>query len=190
VSIPHQLTAGDSLHLSIASRGRTVADGWALTLRLIPAAAAGARLSASTSTADPDNAAAHLLTVAATATALWAPGPYTWVLQATRGSERETLVSGSTEILADPAAAGATAAVDLRSTARRCLAAIDAYLADPHNLSAAGYTINGRTLNRYPRAELLSERSKWQAEVAREEAAERLAAGLADRRRIFVRFGA
>jgi hypothetical protein len=190
VSIPNQLTAGDSLRLSIASRGRTVADGWALTLLLIPAAGSGPRLSASTAAADPENPAAHLLTVAASATAAWAPVSYTWVLQATRGAERETIASGSTAVLPDPAAAGATAAMDLRSTARQALAAIDAYLRDPKNLKASGYTLNGRTLNRYPRAELLAERSKWQAEVAREEAAERLAAGLADRRRIYVRFGA
>jgi hypothetical protein len=189
VSISTTLTAGDSLRLSIPSRGRTVADGWALALLLVPVAG-GTRITAgSTSTADPDNAGAHLLTVAAAATALWPAGAYTWVLQATRTTERESLASGTTQVLPDPAATS-TAPLDLRSLARQSLDAINAYLANPANLQAASYSISGRTLSRYPRAELLAERSKWQAEVAREEAAARLAAGLADRRRIYVRFGA
>ena len=192
MSIPTQLTAGDSLALSIPSQGYTVADGWALTLTLIPAAS-GPRHTATTSTADPDNAGAHRLVVLASATAGWAPGGYTWVLQAGRVvatvPERATLGTGSTTVNPDPAASG-TAAMDLRSTARRALDAINAYLADPANLSAASYSIAGRNLSRWPRAELIAERSKWQAEVAREDAAAGLAAGMADRRRIYVRFGA
>lgn len=187
MSIPTQLTAGDSLRLSIPSRGRTVADGWALTLVLAPAAG-GARLSASTTAADPDDANAHLLTVPAATTAGWAAGDYTWVLQASRTTERETLATGQTTVRPDPAAG--TATMDLRSTARKALDAINAYLADSSNLAAASYSIAGRSLSRWPRAELLAERGKWQAEVAREEAAARLAAGLGDRRRVYVRFGA
>lgn len=187
MSIPTQLTAGDSLRLSIPSRGRTVADGWALTLVLAPAAG-GARLSASTTAADPDDATAHLLTVPTTTTAGWPAGDYTWVLQASKGAERETLATGQTTVRPDPAAG--TAPMDLRSTARKALDAINAYLADPSNLAAASYSIAGRNLSRWPRAELLAERGKWQAEVAREEAAARLAAGLGDRRRVYVRFGA
>lgn len=187
MSIPTQLTAGDSLRLSIPSRGRTVADGWALTFVLAPAAG-GTRYTHSTSTADPDNANAHLLTVPAATTAGWAAGEYTWVLQATRTTERETLESGQTTLRPDPTAG--TAPMDLRSTARKALDAINAYLADPTNLAAASYAIAGRNLSRWPRAELLAERGKWQAEVARENAAARLAAGLADRRRVYVRFGA
>lgn len=186
MSIPTQLTAGDSLRLSIPSQGCFVADGWALTLVLAPAAG-GERQTATTSAADPDNAANHLLTVATTATATWPAGAYTWVLQASKTGERKTLATGQTTVQPDPTAG--TAALDLRSTARKALDAIDAYLTNPGNLAAASYSIAGRNLARWPRAELMAERSKWQAEVAREEAAARIAAGLPDRRRIFVRFG-
>ncbi len=186
MSIPTQLTAGDSLRLSIPSQGHLAADGWALTLVFAPAAG-GARQAATTSTADPDNSAHHLLTVATTATATWPAGAYTWVLQASKTGERATLATGQTTVQPDPAAG--TAALDLRSTARKALDAIDAYLTNPGNLAAASYSIAGRNLSRWPRAELIAERSKWQAEVAREEAAARIAAGLPDRRRIYVRFG-
>lgn len=188
MSIPTRLTAGDSLRLSIPSQGNTVADGWSLALVLVPSAG-GARHTASTSAADPDNPANFLLTVASATTAAWPAVAYTWVLQASRGSERTTLATGTTTVMPDPAAVS-TLPIDTRSTARKALDAIDAYLANPANLAAASYTIAGRTLSRFPRAELMAERGKWQAEVAREEAAARLAAGGVDPRRIYVRFGA
>ena len=189
MTIPATITAGDSLRLSVPAPDNTAADGWALALVLVPADGSGTRLSASTSAADPDNAAAFLLTVAASATAAWAPRAYTWALQASRLTERTTLQSGRTTVLPDPAAAG-TAAMDLRSVARKTVDAIDAYLSNPANLNAASYSIAGRSLNRWPRAELIVERSKWLAELAPEDAAARLAAGLGDCRRIYVRFGA
>jgi len=188
VSIPTQLTAGDSLRLSIPSQGRTVADGWALALLLVPAAGVGLRITAGTNAADPDNAGAHLLTVAAGVTAGWAPGAYTWVLQASKAGERETLASGQTTLRPDPASA--TGPLDLRSTSRQALDALNAYLLDANNLKAASYSIAGRTLSRHSMPDLLALRSRLQAEVAREEAAAAVAAGGVDRRRIYVRFGA
>lgn len=189
MSIPTQLTAGDSLRLSIPSQGFAVADGWALALLLVPAAGVGARHSISTTTADPDDAAAHLLTATASTTAAWPAAEYTWVLQASRVDERNTLQAGRITVRPDPAASS-TAAMDLRSTARQALDALNAYLANPANLTAASYSIAGRTLSRYAMGDLLALRSRLQGEVAREEAASRAAAGLPDRRRIFVRFGA
>lgn len=189
MSIPATLTAGDSLSLCIPAPAHPAADGWALALVLVPADGVGDRITATTGTTAPDNPGAFILSVAAAATAAWAARGYTWVLQASRAAERITLASGRTTVLPDPAAAG-SAAMDLRSTARKALDAIDAYLTDPANLMAASYSIAGRTLSRHSRGELIAERSKWQAEVAREEAAARAAAGLPDRRRIYVRFGA
>ena len=84
---------------------------------------------------------------------------------------------------------GAAAMLDTRSNARRALEAVEAYMADGNNLKAAGYTIAGRTLNRYTLADLIALKSHLQAEVQREDAAARSAAGLPDKRRIFVRFG-
>jgi hypothetical protein len=187
VSIPAILTAGDSLSLSVPAYGRTVEEGWGLSVVLVPADGSGTRITATSSTVDPDDAGAFLLEVPAATTATWAARAYTWVLQATKGSERNTLATGSTTVRPDPLSAST---LDTRSTARLALAAIDAYLLDSTNLKAASYSIAGRSLSRYTRAELMAERSKWQMEVANEEAADRLAAGLPSRSRIFVRFGA
>ena len=46
----------------------------------------------------------------------WAAGEYTWVLQASRGAERNTLQTGRTTVRPDPAAAG-TAATNAAATA-------------------------------------------------------------------------
>lgn len=189
MSIPTALTAGDSLSLSIPSQGHTVAEGWVLALVLIPATAAGTRYTAATSTADPDDASAHRLSVSTATTAAWGAGEYSWVLQASKTGERVTLATGRTTVRPDPAAVSA-AAMDLRSTARQALDAVNAYLTDPNNLKAASYSIAGRNLSRHTMADLLALRSRLQAEVAREDAAAGAAAGMADKRRIFVRFGA
>jgi hypothetical protein len=68
--------------------------------------------------------------------------------------------------------------------------AIEAYLENASNLAASEYQIAGRQLRRYPLPELMTLRDRYRVEVAREDAAARLAAGLPDQRRIFVRFGA
>lgn len=189
MSIPATLTAGDSLSLYIPSQGYPAADGWSITLLLVPAVSTGTRYTASTSAADPDDASAHLLSVATTATALWVAGEYSWVLQASKAAERVTIATGRTTVRPDPAAVS-TAAMDLRSTARQALDAVNAYLANPANLASASYSIAGRSLNRHSMADLLALRSRLQVEVSREEAADRASAGLPDKRRIYVRFGA
>lgn len=147
----------------------------------------GPTLTYTTSEADPADPGAHLLTIAAAVTASWHAGSYNWFAQATRGLERETVSNGQLTINANPLTAGH---VDLRSTAKKALDAIDAYLTDPANMTAASYTIAGRSLERWRRADLIAERSKWQAEYAREQAAAAAAQGLPDKRRIYVRWGA
>jgi hypothetical protein len=82
------------------------------------------------------------------------------------------------------------ATLDTRSSARKALEAVEAYLADPNNLTAAKYEIAGRSLDRFPLTDLWAHRDRLRFEVAREDAATRAAAGLPDKRRVFVRFGA
>jgi hypothetical protein len=187
MSIENTLVAGDSLSFSTVAADYPPADGWTMKYRMVPTAGVGTAFELSSTTADPEDATAFLFTVTGAASAAWVAGDYTWVNWVEKAPDRYTLDTGAVKVLPNPA--GATA-LDLRSTAAKALAAIDAYLADANNLSAASYTIAGRSLSRYTRAELIAERSKWQAEVARENAAARVAAGLSDNRRIYVRWGA
>lgn len=129
----------------------------------------------------------HTATVAAATTAVIRAGKYRWRLVVTRiaDSVRKSVDESWLEVLPDPAAVGN---VDHRTTARVVLDMIDAYLRDPTNLTAASYSLGGRSLSRWSRADLLVERDKWQAEVRAEEASERMAAGLGNPRRLYARF--
>ena len=186
MSLTNTLVAGDSLRFSTDSPDYPPSDGWEMTYRMTPQGA-GAAFSLTSTTADPDLATAFLFTKTGTESAAWGAGAYSWTLWVSKDDDRYTLDSGSMTVAPNPATA---TTLDLRSTAAKALAAIDAYLTDPNNLAAASYTIAGRSLDRYTRADLIAERSKWQAEVLREQAAAGIASGGVDKRRIYVRWGA
>lgn len=126
-------------------------------------------------------------TVAAGTSAGYRSGRYRWRLLVTRTADsvRKTVEEGWLEVLPDPAAPGN---VDHRSTARVMLDNVEAYLRDPGNLVAANYSLAGRALSRWSRADLMVERDKLLAEVRSEDAAGRIAAGLGNPRRLYVRF--
>jgi hypothetical protein len=174
---PDTLIAGDTAKWLITLPDYPATDGWALSYKLANAAntitfAAGA------------SGSDHLVTVAATTTAGWQPGYYIWRSQVSKAGEVFTVSTGSVTIA--PALGSAT---DARSHARKVLDTVEAYLENPANMAAARYQINGRELFRYGIPDLLALRSRYQAEVAREKAAQNVARGLPDKRRIFVRFG-
>ena len=125
-------------------------------------------------------------TVPATTSADYRVGEYRWRLVVTSGGVRKSIETGKTVVVTDPNAAGT---FDYRTTARYALDMIETYLRDPSNLNAANYSLNGRSLSRWSRADLLVERSKWKLEVKSEEAVERMAEGLGNPRRLYVRFG-
>lgn len=127
----------------------------------------------------------HTATVAAATTATYRAGKYRWRLVVTSAGVRKTVDEGWLDVLPDPAAAGN---VDHRSFARIVLENIEAYLRDPTNIVAASYSLGGRSLSRWSRTELLTERDKLLAEVRSEDAAARLGAGLGSPRRLYVRF--
>jgi len=127
----------------------------------------------------------YTVSVPAATTAGFKPGVYSWIRRVTGVLGTFTTATGTLEVLANLAL---NVAQDARTSARIALDNIEAYLIDPNNLAAASYSIGGRSLSRWSRAELLVERDKWQAEVRNEKAAERMAAGLGNPRRLYVRF--
>lgn len=178
---PATLVAGDTAKWAKNLPDHSPADGWALVYTWVNAA----QRYTATAAADPADAARHLLTVAAATTATWAAGTYTWRAQVTKAGEVYTVASGTMDIA--PAFGAAT---DARSHARKTLDAIESYLENANNLAAAEYEIAGRKLKRFPLADLLAMRSRYQAEAQREAAAQAAAAGMPDPRRVYVRFGA
>lgn len=134
--------------------------------------------------ATADGAGGHSVAVTAATSAGFAAGRYSWVAIVSAGASKYQVDSGTLEVLPDFANA---TPVDTRSHARKALEMIEAYLEDRNNIAARGYTIGGRSLDRYGIAELLSLRDKYKAEAASEARAERIRNGQPARNRILVR---
>ena len=175
---PIPLLAGDTATWRISLPDYQASDGWALAYTLINATS---KISISSTALGDD----HLVNVAAATTAAWTAGNYAWRAQVSKAGDVFTVASGN--IVVHPAFAAST--LDNRSHARKALDAVQAYLENPANLSAASYEIAGRKLQRLSIPDLLTLRDRYQFEVAREEAAALVARGLPDKRRVMVRFG-
>ena len=179
-SEPTLLYAGDTVRWQRFIVGYPASEGWVLTYILLNASA---KIVLS-STANGDK---HDIYADAASTAEWAAGRYAWRAQVSKDGDAFTIGEGRLTIIPN---FEASATLDTRSFARKALEAVEAYLANPSHLTAAEYQIAGRSLKRHTLPELMVHRDRLKAEVAREDAATRLSAGLPDRRRVFVRFGA
>jgi hypothetical protein len=128
----------------------------------------------------------YVVEVASSTTANYEPGKYHWVAYITRTSDsaRVEVGFGTTEVKANKA----TSSEDPRSFAQIALDNIEAYLKDPTNIAAASYSIAGRSLSRWNRADLFVERDRLKGEVNREKQAEKLARGLGSNSTVRVRF--
>jgi hypothetical protein len=173
---PDLIVAGDTAKWLRSLDDYPASESWVLSYTLV-SAAQRYTFSATASGAD------HLVTVAATTAATWVAGTYTWRAQVSKAGEVYTVGTGSLTVR--PSFATAT---DGRSHARRTLEAIEAVIEGRATSEVSYYMIGGRQLRYIEPAQLLALRDRYRAEVAREDAAQRAAAGLPDRRRVFVRF--
>lgn len=180
--VPALITAGDSLAWRINVPGHSANDGWVLKHRFINSAAKFDI----TSTADGED---HLVNVAASVSATYAPGTYARTDWVEKGAERYTVGSGSLIVKPDLAAVS-SAGYDTRSAAQQALdalkAALQTYVSSRGHV--AEYQIAGRVMKFRNAMEIEQQIQFWQREVAAEERAERLAKGLPSRNRILVRF--
>lgn len=128
----------------------------------------------------------YVVEVASSVTATYEPGRYQWSAFITRSSDsaRAEIGYGSFEVKANRA----TSTDDPRGVAQVMLDNIEAYLKDSSNLTAASYSIAGRSLSRWNRTDLLAERDRLKAEINRERQAEKLRNGLGTNQQIRVRF--
>lgn len=174
---PARVIAGDT-----AKWLKTLAEypadaGWVLSYELVSSAQ---RYTFSATASGVD----HLVAVAATVTADWAPGEYQGRGRVSLAGEVYTVAQWALQV-----APSFSAAVDARSAARRTLDAIEAVLEGRASSATQEYSIAGRSLKYVPIPELLTMRDRYRQDVAAEENAANLAAGGVPRGRIFVRFG-
>lgn len=176
---PLRHTAGDTLAFTKTLADYPADDAWVLSYTLIN----GTHKITFAATA---SGADHAVNVLASTTAGWTAGTYTWQSVVTKAAERYTIGQGSMVIAPDFAAA---ATFDARTSARKALDAVN-LLMETYGAKAylQGYEINGRKQQFHTPGDFLAFRSKLIAEVARQDNAARLAAGLAPRNQIQVRF--
>lgn len=178
---PAFIQAGDSLAWQITLPDYPASAGWVLSYRLINATA---RIDITTTASGDD----HLVGVSAATSAAYTAGDYTWQAYVTLGDDRFTVGTGRLTIKADLAAMGS--AYDARSRAQKALddlrAALATWLAS--NGHVQEYEIAGRRMKYRSVMDIQSAISLLEREVAREQAAERLAAGLGIGRTLQVRF--
>ncbi len=116
-------------------------------------------------------------------------GTWYWQRVVTSGANKFTTGSGSLSVLASLAYAGTPAALDGRSQAEKDLEAVQAAIRAIIAKGAKQYTIGSRSFTAADLGQLMERESQLKAIVARERAAEKIAAGLGDPRNLFVRFG-
>lgn len=182
-TVPTQHTAGDSFACTLPGGDYPATAGWAVQLVLI----GPTRITLNSTASGAD----HALAVTAATTASWAPGEYaTRVLYVNAGSSsRVSGAAGTLRVLPDPAAGGTTAAV-IKSPAQQLLqlleAAYTAY-ASSGNFHVQQYTVDGRTMQYRTVEELLRALNAARRDVAAENAAAQVAAGINPRQRYVVR---
>ena len=179
-----ELIAGDTLDFLDSVPEYPPADGWTLKYQVVPRfttpTQAPITLTASTSGSD------YRVQEAAGITASWKPGAYTWARWVEKaGPIRQSLGNGQLEVKTDPAAA--VQGYDGRSHARKMLDAINAAM-EAFSIGVKQYTIGSRSMTKQDIPELLTLRDRYRAEVANEDAAAKVAAGLPNPRNVGIRF--
>lgn len=180
-STPTQITAGDTAEW-LLSLTDYPASSWTLTYYLVKD---GAQVSFSASQYESGDT--HHIDNAATTTAEWGAGTYSYRATVSDGADRHTVEEGTIEVL--PNFATATTGLDDRSFAKKALDAIEAVLLGRASQAQLEYSIAGRTLKFIPHTELLDMRKRFREEyIAEERRKRRRKTGSAAVGRVEIRF--
>lgn len=178
---PTSVTAGDSLSWTRSLADYPASSSWVLHYRLINATA---KIDITGTASGSD----HLISVAASTSAGWAAGTYTWQAYVSKATERYTIGTGTMVVKPDLAAVSA-AGYDDRTPARKALDALNAGLETfGSNAHVQEYAIEGRTMRYRTFADFMAARDRLTQEVTREDAAQRAAAGLPGKNKLNVVF--
>lgn len=182
------LIAGDTLDNIYTISDYPATDGWALTLALLPETAGVGTAIRLTAVAQGDE---YRLQVPSTVSAQWTPAKYTlrpWIESngIRYGCDPKPDLPTVVTVLPDPATA---TFFDGRSRAQRDLDAINAVLSGSATRAQKEYEIAGRRLQYFSPAELIVLADRAKREVAAENRAARIAAGLGNPRNVGIRFG-
>jgi hypothetical protein len=129
------------------------------------------------------------MAITATTSSAFDAGAWYWETRATSGATVLTVGSGTTQVLPSLSYAGSPGAFNGQSQAEQDLAAVQAAIRAIVSKGAKSYTIGTRSFTSNDLGQLMQREAQLKAIVARERAAEKVAAGLGDPRSLFVRFG-
>lgn len=177
---PAIIVAGDTIAWSRTLTDYPASAGWVLAYRLINSAG---KIDITASASGDD----HAISVAAATTANWTAGSYTWQATVTKTTQRYTIGSGTLTI--KPNLAAQAGGFDARSAAQKALDDTRAALATwiSSNGHVQEYEIAGRRMKYASLADIQGRIRLLEREVAREQSAEKIAAGLGAGRRVLVR---
>lgn len=178
---PAFLQAGDTLTWQRSLPDYPASASWLLSYRLINA---DGKIDIASAASGDD----HLVTVAASTSATYAAGDYEWTAYVTKATERYTVGSGRLTIRPDLAAKAG--GFEARSAMRKARDDLRTALATwvTSNGHIQEYEIAGRRMKFSSAADIQQRINLVERELAREDAAARLAAGLDSGRRVLVRF--
>ena len=175
-----ELVAGDSLNFPKSTPGYPDSAGWVLTYILVPRTVGGSTISIA-ATAEGDD---HRVALAATTTAAWAAGNYSWSARVEKSGEKYTVSRGQTVIRPDMTSVAA--GYDGRSVAEKALADAKAAFS-AWTPTTRRYRIADREHEFSSKAEIVGSIEFWQIELKREQRASALAKGMPDPSKSFVR---
>jgi hypothetical protein len=180
---PTAVVKGDTAKWTKALVDYLPADGWDLAYAFV---LEGSTTNQKTLACTDNGDGTHLATLSAAASALFSVGTYAWQASVSNGTERYTVAMGRLEI--KPDFATLITGYDARTHVKKVLDAIEAVLENRAS-EEQNYVMVGQTqITNIPHAELLALRSKYRAEYRNEQAAARLASGMASGNRVLVRF--
>ena len=189
MTVPATIRAGDTVAwvepaaLDLNGNAATSA-AWTFTTYLrFNAASEGATV---TGTARADGA--WDMAISATTSAAFDAGTWNWQSRVSSGATVITVGAGTFQALASLSYAGSPGAFDGRSQAQQDLDAVQAAIRAIVSKNVKSYTINSRSFTYAELGQLMQRESQLKAIVAREQAAEKVAAGLGDPRSLFIRF--
>ena len=138
-------------------------------------------------TAVASSGTGYKTTITSVQSATLTAGNYFWQAFVTKAGNRVTIGSGQTQIISNLAVG--TGVYDGRMEVEKMLDAVTAAIqARLTGGAVLRYEIKGRDLERDPIPDLILLRDRLKVEVARAKAADKIAQGLGDPRRLFVRF--
>jgi hypothetical protein len=129
------------------------------------------------------------MAITATTSSAFDAGTWYWETRATSGATVLTVGAGTTQVLPGLSYAGTPGAFNGQSQAEQDLVAVQAAIRAIVSKGAKQYSIGSRSFTTNDLGQLMEREAQLKAIVARERAAEKVAAGLGDPRSLFVRFG-